>query len=273
MKLVVIFMAILNIIFFSWQLLKSDDPAPTIKSSSKNSRYKTITLLHESPQLNFSSSKPTPTATSVSATKQSTKQSTRQNSRQSARRTTRQVPIPIPPEKKSISSRLGEAREEKEKLAKNEIISCFKLGPYSVKLNAENSLSRTKGYGAVGNLYAEEKRERFRYWVLVPMRNKQAALKRIKKFKEKGIDDVYLIREGKKKDNISLGIFRERSIAKKRIQQLQELGFNPVVEKHYKVRSEYWLTIKETVRGPLSAKAWKDIIGDLDGIKKSEESC
>lgn len=253
-------MVVLNVMFFGWQLAQSDDPVPTIKSDSKNnnSRYKTITLLHESPQLNLSNNRPIPTPTSV----------TKLAVNQSSERTP-----PALSKNKSISSRLGEARKEKEKLAKNEIVNCFKLGPYSVKLNAENSLARTKSYGAVVNLYSEEKRERFRYWVLVPTRSKQAALKKIKSFKEKGIDDVYLIREGKKKDNISLGIFRARPIAKKRIQQLQKLGFSPVVEKHYKVRNEFWLTIKETVRGPLSGKAWEDIMGDVDGIVKSEESC
>lgn len=253
-------MVVLNIIFFSWQLARSDDPVPTTKSNSenKNSRYQTITLLHESSQLNVSNSR------SISAPTSVTRFATKQNAKQT----------PVTPSKnKSISSRLGEARKEKEKLAKNEIVSCFKLGPYNVKLNAENALARTKSYGAVVNLYSEEKRERFRYWVLIPTRSKQAALKKIKSFKEKGIDDVYLIREGKKKDNISLGIFRERSTAKKRIQQLQKLGFGPVVEKHYKVRNEFWLTIKETVRGPLSGKAWEDIMGDIDDIVKSEESC
>ncbi|NOX43268.1 MAG: hypothetical protein GXP19_06000 [Gammaproteobacteria bacterium] len=243
MKLAFIFMLLLNIVFFGWQFSQSDSPAliPKSNDTNGNSRYKTIALLHETDQSNLSKNETIPGTTSL--------------------------------KEKSITTRVDEAKLEVENLAKNEITNCFKLGPYSVKLNATRSLDRIKSYGALANIYLEEKKERFRYWVLIPTSNKQAAIKKIKKFKEKGVEDVYLIREGKKKGDISLGIFRARSTAQKRILNLKKLGFNPTVEKHYKIRNEFWLTIKETIRSPLTNSAWEDIIGGFEDIKKQEEPC
>ena len=239
MRLAFIFMLLLNASFFAWQFTQVDPPSSGASMSvpKENGRYKTITLLHESGQFN-----------------------------------THAIEEPVQ-EAKSISSRIGEATAEKEELAKNEIIKCYKLGPFKDKSAADRSLLKTRDIGAISSLRSEEIKERFRYWVLDPARNKQAALKKIKKYRDKGVKDVYLILEGKKKDNISLGIFRARSTAQKRVQKLKDLGFNPTVEKHYKIKTQYWLNIRETLRSPLNDAIWEDIIGGAAGVEISEEAC
>jgi len=263
MKLAFIFMLVLNVGFFGWQFTQSDSPAPIKKvdKKNKNGRLQTITLLHEVNESSFTKRKITPVRKVVktSVVKNTAIENTRQTSFATG--------------STSISERLAEAKAEKEAQAKDEIVSCYRLGPYSVKLNATQSMAKSKSYGAIVKMHTKEKRERFRYWVLTPTRNKKAALKKIKKFKEKGVSDVYLIREGKKKDDISLGIFRARTTAQKRILALKKLGFNPIVEKHYKIKTEFWLGIEETLRHPITNAAWKDIIGGFDDIEKTEESC
>jgi hypothetical protein len=239
MRLAFIFMLLLNVSFFAWQFFQAEPSSSGAGMSvpKESGRYKTITLLHESGQFN--------------------------------------IPIEEQPvqKKQSISSRIGEATAKKEELAKNEIIKCYKLGPFKDKLAADRSLLKARETGAISSLHAEETKERFRYWVLDPARNKQVALKKIKEYRDKGVKDVYLIREGKKKDNISLGIFRARSTAQKRVQKLQDQGFNPTVEKHYKVKTRYWLNVRETLQSPLNDAIWADIIGDAAGIDISDEAC
>ena len=239
MRLAFIFMLLLNVSFFAWQFFQTDPSSSSAGMSvpKESGRYKTITLLHESGQFNTSA-----------------------------------IEQPVQ-KKQSISSRIGEATAEKAELAKNEIIKCYKLGPFKDKLAADRSLLKARETGTISSLHSEEIKERFRYWVLDPARNKQVALKKIKKYRDKGVKDVYLIREGKKKDNISLGIFRARSTAQKRLQKLQDLGFNPTVEKHYKIKTQYWLNIRETLQSPLNDAIWADIIGDAAGVEKLDEEC
>jgi len=239
MRLAFIFMLLLNVSFFAWQFLQSDPSSSGAGMSvpKDDGRYKTITLLHEAGQFNSQA-----------------------------------IEKPVQ-EKQSIASRIGEATAKKTELAKNEIIRCYKLGPFNDKADADRSLRKAREVGTISALRSEEIKERFRYWVLDPARNKQVALKKIKNYREKGVEDVYLIREGKKKDNISLGIFRARSTAQKRVQKLNELGFTPTVEKHYKVKTQYWLNIRETLQSPLSDAIWSDIMGGVVGLEKSDVGC
>lgn len=238
MKLAFIFMFMLNMSFFGWQYFIVDvDNRPVAESSQTDGRYDTITLLHE-------------------AGKFIVKDSEKEKEK---------------PE--SISSRIGEATDKKTELAKNEIVNCFKLGPYNKQAQAEQARAKMIKMGAVVSINTEEKKERFRYWVLDATSTHNIATRKIKKYRDKGIEDVYLIREGKKKDNISLGIFRARATAQKRLSELKSHGFSPIVEKHYKIKTEYWLIISETIRSPLTESSWESIIRNTEGISKSDENC
>jgi len=239
MRLAFTFMLVLNVAFFIWQTSLSDKSSldASMQVPKEDGRYKTITLLHETGEY-----------------------SNKKNDK-------------LIQEVLSISARVGEAAAKKADLENNEIIQCYLLETFKNKSDANRALRRAKKAGAIVSIHSKEIKERFRYWVLDPATSKKAALRKVKKYEEKGVEDVYMIREGKKKDDISLGIFRARSTAQKRIEELSILGFDPIVEKHYRIKTHYWLDVRETLQKPLSNATWSRIIGGVSGVEKSDEGC
>ena len=239
MRYAFIFMFLLNATFFSWQYYTSEteEPVQTVVEVKNDDRYDTITLLHEAGKF-------------------------------------------VPDEHKvkssdvtSISDRIGLATEEKQEIIKNEVIKCYRLGPFKDEKDVEDALRRTRNKGGIANITTEDKKERFRYWVLDNTGSFSAAKRKLKKYRGKGVKDVFLIKDGKKKDNISLGIFRARATAQRRLEKLKKLGFSPVVEKHYKIRTQYWLNIGETLSSPISENAWGVITRGFEGVTRSDRVC
>lgn len=239
MKLAFIFMFILNATFFSWHYYSAQNDEPEMKTmkAREDGTFESIALLHEAGQFVQPEQKMTPK------------------------------------EVESISERIGQATEQKKEIIKSEIVKCYRLGPFRQREQASEAMLRARGKGAVVSLHTEDKKERFRYWVLDPTGSFNAAKRKIKKYREKGIEDVFLIREGKKKDNISLGIFRARATAQKQLAKLKELGFSPVVEKHYKIRTVYWLNIGETLSKPFTDSTWDAISNGFEGVSPVDEVC
>ena len=239
MRYAFIFMFILNATFFSWQYYASQTEEPGVKvvTAKSDDRYDTITLLHEAGKF-------------------------------------------VPDEHKvktadvtSINDRIGLATQEKQEIIKNEIIKCFRLGPFKNEKDVQDALRRTRNKGGTANITTEDKKERFRYWVLDNVGSFTAAKLKLKKYRSKGVKDVFLIKDGKKKDNISLGIYRARATAQRRLKKLKKLGFAPVVEKHYKIRTLYWLNIGETLSNPLTENAWGVITRGFEGVTASDRVC
>jgi cell division protein FtsN len=150
--------------------------------------------------------------------------------------------------------------------------SCFVLGPFDIRLNADRALTKLKEHGADSKMRTTEERDRLRYWIYAPTETLAAARKTIDKLKKKGIKDLYLIRDGEKKNAVSLGLYRSESSADKRLSKLKKLGFNPKIEKHYRIRNLYWLDVELTDGETLTPDQWLTVTGGFENLK-SEQEC
>ena len=99
--------------------------------------------------------------------------------------------------------------------------------PHAVTL-AEQWL---ESQGAQDILLVREKRETIRsYRVhLPPLENRESAARKVRELRGKGIRDVSIITNGSLRNGVSLGVYKNRSNADKRLEVLGALGYSALL--------------------------------------------
>ena len=62
--------------------------------------------------------------------------------------------------------------------------------------------------------------------------------------RDRGIQDTLLIRRGQMKNSISLGFFRSQDSVNRRLAELNEKGYKPVVVPRFETSDLYWLSAR-----------------------------
>jgi len=78
---------------------------------------------------------------------------------------------------------------------------------------------------------------------LPPFPTIDEANRHLHELKQAGITDASLIARGELRQGISLGVYRERASAKRRVQQLHSLGIHPQLKPIQQARQAYWLDV------------------------------
>jgi len=119
---------------------------------------------------------------------------------------------------------------------------CYTLGPFNEEaelLDVKNQLSEQ-----VGDLQVRrrEEREPHRYWVFIPpQKNRAQAIAMGQALAKKNVKDYYVVLRGDDINALSLGHFKEKPHADRRLRQLQNLGFDVQTEVIYRQYSLFWL--------------------------------
>lgn len=133
---------------------------------------------------------------------------------------------------------LKEKQTQKEQPIKR---SCFSLGPFADKQQADlvSGLLKSSGIKAKRRISKDARRKA--YWVLLPpAESKEAAQKSVARLKQLKVDDYFMVVTGDKTNAISLGVFSKFESAHRRIKEIQDLGFKPEFEKVELPKREYW---------------------------------
>lgn len=139
-----------------------------------------------------------------------------------------QAPIKVAPVKKASS------------------MTCFKVGPYLPLAEAKKVADWLKSQGEVGvEVKNREIPVSTKTWVyLPPLGSRQEALRVVQRLTQQGIKDV--TGQGIESNNaISLGVFKNKENAVRRVKELQAKGYNGVkTEEHHENETTYWLSVK-----------------------------
>ena len=122
------------------------------------------------------------------------------------------------------------------------VVDCYTLGPFK----DEGSINKAKKVLAERldrmAIRKIEESERHRYWVYLPaLENRKAAIAKSKDLAKRKIKDYYIVRSGEHNNGISLGHFKEKSHADRRVKKLIDLGFNAKMDVIYRRYNLYWL--------------------------------
>jgi hypothetical protein len=119
-------------------------------------------------------------------------------------------------------------------------LRCQALGPFLAESELQPFEKQLDGLGLTASPQVRYQQERVGYTVLMPSMEYGEALQVKRRLEQENITTGVI-----GEDNVlSLGVFREKSLAEKTLARAQALGFEPHLEPDYARRSTYWLVFQ-----------------------------
>lgn len=151
---------------------------------------------------------------------------------------------------------------------------CYSLGPFTNKIESDNAQELLKDENI------ETKSIRLRdtglsgFWVILPAsESRKEANKHIKKLKKLKIKDYFLVATGPYENAVSLGVFSQKKLARRRVDEMIRLGFIPRMESVALPRKVYWVNwYKESTSQPENSTI-SDFKKHYTQLSKVERSC
>lgn len=124
--------------------------------------------------------------------------------------------------------------------------TCFSIGPFDNKDDAEAFRSKQLA-DRVSTIEQRPDDDLMKklFWVyLAPQTSEQMAREKLQELQRKGIKDYMLIQKGGLKNAISLGVFSSQDSVNRRLAELGDKGYQPVVVPRYEAQKVYWVDLK-----------------------------
>lgn len=121
-------------------------------------------------------------------------------------------------------------------------IICFTLGPFGDEAQVKSIQQELSSHVNTSEIRKRVEKELYRYWIYFPETSSRAeAIEISKSLARNKIKDYYIVHGGEHNNRVSLGHFREKMHADRRVRQLQKLGYEPQVQPIYRDYEVYWL--------------------------------
>lgn len=131
---------------------------------------------------------------------------------------------------------------EKKAPQKSAEAACFTFGPFVKGERAELAIKSAKALSVKVDRRQESQRTPKGYWVyLASSTSYQAAKRKVAELQKKGVKDLFIMGKGSRKNAISLGLFKNKDVARARLKQVKKLGLKAVLETQYRVSEQSWL--------------------------------
>lgn len=147
---------------------------------------------------------------------------------------------------------------------------CLDIGPFGDEVLRDRFRDWLRDYIAVLKTRVETVRTRQFFWVYLEPTTEATANQHIDDLKNRGFTDYMLIRRGNLKNAISLGLFRSQDSVNRRLAELSEKGYKPVVVPHFETTDQYWLTAQLAAAHSDTLELPESL---LEEAKASEISC
>lgn len=151
---------------------------------------------------------------------------------------------------------------------------CYTLGPFKNLDQARVVARRLDDLGAEVQRRSKVEQEQYGYRVyLPPYATREEAVAEARKLAEFGIRDYFIITDDEdKKNGISLGLFRKKSGAIRRMAQVRRFDFRPQMEIRYRDTTIYWLDYHHSAALD-SEPLWRELTEDTPDIQRLDRSC
>ena len=126
----------------------------------------------------------------------------------------------------------------------------------------------------------ESKRIRLRdtsrsgYWVILPAsETRKEANNHVRRLKKLKVNDYFLVATGPNENAVSLGVYSQKKLARRRVDEMIRLGFIPRMESVALPRKVYWLNWYKDAKNQPSEAMLSNIKEQYQQISKIERSC
>lgn len=151
--------------------------------------------------------------------------------------------------------------------------SCHTIGPFADLDRAKVVSERIRQLGAKVTRRNKTEQEQYGYRVFLPSyKTREEAMAATQKLAKNGIQDYFIISDDERKNGISLGLFRKKTGAVRRMEQVSRFDFKPQMEIRYKDNTIYWLDYEQTgelVTDPI----WREITEETPNLQKLPRDC
>jgi hypothetical protein len=122
---------------------------------------------------------------------------------------------------------------------------CFSYGPFPDDRQSNELTEWFQQHQVSVMQRLETEKEKQLFWIyLKPMGSLDSARQAIEDLKKQGVRDYRLIETGDLRNAISLGLFSTQALVNKRLNELKNKGYQPVVIPYKDAESVFWLDIK-----------------------------
>ncbi|MBN1379967.1 MAG: SPOR domain-containing protein [Gammaproteobacteria bacterium] len=151
---------------------------------------------------------------------------------------------------------------------------CYTMGPFKETQLAKVVSGRLRDIGAEVSQRSKVEQEQYGYRVyLKPYASREEAVEESRKLADNGIRDYYIISDDpEKKNGISLGLFRKKSGAIRRMAQVRRFDFKPQMEIRYRDTTIYWLDFEHDVEVD-SQPLWRELAEDTPEVQRLDRDC
>jgi hypothetical protein len=151
---------------------------------------------------------------------------------------------------------------------------CYSLGPFSDKAKAETMVSVFAKQNVEATLRRIQQTQVTGYWIYLPPYSSTAAATAVtRQLAAKGLHDYYVVASPPNANAISLGLFRERSGAARRLARVKKMGFQPKLQVRTADKELFWLDYSDPGNGTISAELWANVQNGGGTLQRVERSC
>tara|TARA_R110002096_G_scaffold124218_1_gene268706 strand:- start:2408 stop:3160 length:753 start_codon:yes stop_codon:yes gene_type:complete len=118
---------------------------------------------------------------------------------------------------------------------------CVDIGPLADQQSVTAVREWLRTRTTLVHTRAETVRERRYFWIYLEPASDEQARKNLNDLARRGVKDYMLIRRGGLKNAISLGLFRSQDSVNRRLAEMTEKGYKPVVVPQFETTENFWI--------------------------------
>ena len=118
---------------------------------------------------------------------------------------------------------------------------CVEIGPLADQQSVAALRDWLRPRTTVVHTRAETVRERRFFWIYLEPASAEQARRNLNDLAQRGVKDYMLIHRGGLKNAISLGLFRSQDSVNRRLAEMTEQGYKPVVVPKFETTENFWI--------------------------------
>ena len=151
---------------------------------------------------------------------------------------------------------------------------CYSLGPFTQKTGSEKAQVLLKAKNIETKRIRLRDTSRSGFWVILPAsETRKEANKHIRRLKKLKVNDYFLVATGPHENAVSLGVYSQKKLARRRVDEMIRLGFIPRMESVALPRKVYWLNWYKDSKTQPDATMMSNIKKQYPQASKIERSC
>lgn len=150
---------------------------------------------------------------------------------------------------------------------------CRAVGPFGASDMARDFVARLAALDVRSKVQSRGMAVGFEYWVyLESLGTRKKARQQLAELKAQGMDS-YIIPKGALANGISLGVYRQMSLAEERIDELKSMGLTAKVQNIERSYQEVWVVLGVGEDQKIGAFAWKTLLDGDNHLKEQQNVC